>query len=191
MQIPLADPYVDKGEVLTRHFQQNWGAPYKFVVNVLSKGFSEAPDFILKALMRMDWAGRQSVIRTMKDTDEAGVTTSETLDNSFTPFNELLSLGYMEGDSISVSDASTPPSGHGTNDDKYHDDGEDTLGPTVATLSLGSPAIMSFRPKKKHVKNHKEVLSFPLYHGDMVVMHGAEIHKYYEVSGPPWPAPLT
>lgn len=80
------------------------------MVNVLSKGFSDAPDFILKALMRMDWAGRQSVTCTDEDIDEqaeqAGISAAETLDRSFTPFNELLSLGYMEGDCISVSDLS-------------------------------------------------------------------------------------
>ncbi|KAF3017542.1 hypothetical protein E8E14_013035 [Neopestalotiopsis sp. 37M] len=47
-------------------------------------------------------------------------------------FNELLALGYFESSTIS-----------------YHDDGEKDLGPTVATLSLGSPSIKRFRPKKK------------------------------------------
>lgn len=56
------------------------------------------------------------------------------------------------------------------------------MGPTVATLSLGSPAVMAFRLKKKYDKNRPQVLQFPICHGDIVVMHGAEIHKYYEVS---------
>ncbi|ROT34664.1 hypothetical protein SODALDRAFT_285960 [Sodiomyces alkalinus F11] len=141
-----------KSEVLTRHFQQNWGAPYKFVVNVLSKSFEEAPDAILKALMRLRWAGRESVR-----------CTTQSLATDFVEFNELLSLGYMEGDRIG-----------------YHDDGEDTLGPTVATLSLGSPALMAFRIKKKHNSDQREVLRFPIYHGDMVVMHGTDIHQFYE-----------
>lgn len=124
-----------KSEVLTKHFQQNWGAPYKFVVNVLSKAFSDAPDSILKALMRLRWAGRQSVGLTFEelktegdaitikpykrknnDSDAAecpqqGSKTrrairpmwSDNLDADFVDFNELLSLGYMENDSISVS----------------------------------------------------------------------------------------
>lgn len=57
--------------------------------------------------MRMDWAGRQSVAHTEQDAHGQGTkikkTASESLDRTFTPFNELLSLGYMEGDCISVS----------------------------------------------------------------------------------------
>lgn len=49
-------------------------------------------------------------------------------------FNEMLALGYMEGRKIG-----------------YHDDGEDGLGPTVATLSLGEPADMLFCVHEKHV----------------------------------------
>lgn len=61
---------------------------------------------------------------------------------------------------------------------------------------------MAFRPKKtpkKHPEwdmskvvseatlpkadgNYSELLKFPLYHGDMVLMHGSLIHRYYEVS---------
>ncbi|KAL4911104.1 hypothetical protein BDW74DRAFT_184618 [Aspergillus multicolor] len=46
--------------------------------------------------------------------------------------NELLLLGYFEDQRIG-----------------YHDDGESTLGPTITTLSLGSPATMSVRMKYK------------------------------------------
>lgn len=89
-------------------------------------------------------------------------------------FNELLALGYFEGSKIS-----------------YHDDGEKELGPTVATLSLGSPAVMRFRPKRKTRLGQEgkgkrgekpSVLSFVLNHGDMVIMHGTDIHREYEVS---------
>ncbi|KAH8816837.1 hypothetical protein F5884DRAFT_236441 [Xylogone sp. PMI_703] len=103
------------GEILTSHWAANWGAPYKYGVSVLSKGFNEAPAVIIKALKRLTWAGQQAV------TDNF---------DSFHPFNELLSIGYFEGTSIG-----------------YHDDGEAELGPTVATLSLGAAATMSFRPK--------------------------------------------
>lgn len=40
---------------------------------------------------------------------------------------------------------------------------------------------MSFRVKPKHHPTHPESLRFPIYHGDMVVMHGTEIHRLYEV----------
>lgn len=57
--------------------------------------------------------------------------------------------------------------------------------------------MMAFRPKKKSGmnavvseaarpkaagKDFQDVLTFPLYHGDMLIMHGTKIHRYYEVS---------
>lgn len=48
-------------------------------------------------------------------------------------FNELLVLQYLQGQKIN-----------------YHDDGEEGLGPTVTSLSLGAPARMGFRIKGKH-----------------------------------------
>jgi hypothetical protein len=119
--------------------------------------------------------------------------------------------------------------------EQYHDDGESTLGPTIATLSLGGQAKMMIRMKAKYYfgitksgvynplapvlpgckgyaervelnslngkiskeafeeakktlcKNLRQVGSPPplltmyIKHGDMIVMHGAEMQKYYEV----------
>ncbi|WYZ39262.1 hypothetical protein EsH8_III_001176 [Colletotrichum jinshuiense] len=156
-------------EKLTRHFLQNWGAPYKFAVAVASKSFSEAPESIIGALKRMQWAGRVSIEMmniSLKEyaklPDWRDLTRCNTLTEGFVDFNELLSLGYMEDDRIG-----------------YHDDGEDTLGPTVATLSLGSPALMTFKMKKSYAGRDDVVLRFPLYHGDVVVMHGPRIHQAY------------
>ena len=81
---------------------------------------------------------------------------------------------------------------------QYHDDGEKELGPTVAALALGSPSLMKFRPKWKKdltfpgVKEKKapggrgkkcyaDVLEVPMKHGDMMVMHGAQIQCFYDV----------
>ncbi|EJU04130.1 hypothetical protein DACRYDRAFT_105197 [Dacryopinax primogenitus] len=47
-------------------------------------------------------------------------------------FNEMLTVAYMDEQHMA-----------------YHDDGEPGLGPVVASLSLGSPAVMSFRAKRK------------------------------------------
>lgn len=51
---------------------------------------------------------------------------------------------------------------------------------------------MSFRPKKnsgmdallgaKLSETYKDVLTLPLEHGDIMVMHGTLIHRFYEVS---------
>ncbi|KAK0628598.1 hypothetical protein B0T17DRAFT_588674 [Bombardia bombarda] len=53
-----------KLEGLTRHFQQNFGARYKFGVSVQSKGFDEAPDVVLRALHRLVWAGKGAIAAT-------------------------------------------------------------------------------------------------------------------------------
>jgi hypothetical protein len=77
-------------------------------------------------------------------------------------FNEVLSVLYREGQKMN-----------------WHDDGEVGLGPVVASLSLGSVATMSWRPKgrKCEVKEHARaygqvkrenaatVLSITLSHG--------------------------
>ena len=125
------------------------------------------------------------------------------------------------------------------NSSQYHDDGEESLGPTVASLSLGCPAKMKWRLKSKYwcgfkdkarkhydpnqpilpgcrkpeerrklnelaktvsteqldaaaqealafVKNETKtppvVLEMDLRHGDYMVMHGASMQVYYEVS---------
>lgn len=122
---------------------------------------------------------------------------------------------------------------------QYHDDGEESLGPTVASLSLGSPAKMRWRLKAKYwcgfkdkLRKHYDpnqpvllgcrkpeerhklnelaktvsteelnkaaqvalafannesktppmVLELDLRHGDYMVMHGASMQVYYEVS---------
>ncbi len=56
----------------------------------------------------------------------------------------------------------------------------------MATLSLGSPSTMAFQPKpsagiEAERGNEKCVLEFMVQHGDMVVMHGSEIHRQYLV----------
>jgi hypothetical protein len=54
-------------------------------------------------------------------------------ESGYQDFNELLIFAYLEGQKI-----------------KYHDDGEEGLGPRIATLSLGAPATMSLRVKAKY-----------------------------------------
>ncbi|KAK0633210.1 hypothetical protein B0T14DRAFT_418195, partial [Immersiella caudata] len=165
-------------EGFSRHFQQNFGATYKFGVTVQSKGFNEAHPVILMALQRLIWASKAAVEVTARML--AGHAPHEHFPPSMgNNFNELLALGYRESDSI-----------------RFHDDGEKELGPTVAALSLGSPSIMKFRPKKKETgfdgfvqRDSKglfqTVLEVPMKHGDMMVMHGSRIHGIYEHSVEP------
>ncbi|WVF67083.1 hypothetical protein IAT40_001828 [Kwoniella sp. CBS 6097] len=92
-------------------------------------------------------------------------------------FNEILSVMYREGQKMS-----------------WHDDGEQGLGPVVASLSLGSPAIMSFRPKQPRIEPNEHfktgipvtrhtpptALSLTLSHGDILVMEGSDIQRLYD-----------
>ncbi|GKZ28242.1 hypothetical protein AbraIFM66950_000054 [Aspergillus brasiliensis] len=103
---------------LTAHFAVNYGMPYRYVVSVASKGFNEACPSILRAMGRLTWASKQAVLA-------AG--------DTFLPPNELLLLGYLEDMKIG-----------------YHDDGESSLGPTIATLSLGAKSTMLIRMKYKY-----------------------------------------
>ncbi|KAK4137082.1 hypothetical protein BT67DRAFT_448305 [Trichocladium antarcticum] len=165
-----------KLEGYSRHFQQNFGARYKFGVAVQSKGFSEAPDVILRGLHRLIWAKKAALAAS---NDFIATLPPKAIGPSSCPvdvkdFNELLALGYMENDKIN-----------------YHDDGEKELGPVVAALSLGSPSTMKFRPKfgsgfRYVIKTDRgkpvyaQMLEVPMKHGDIMVMIGQEIQKVYE-----------
>ncbi|KAI0401608.1 hypothetical protein F4802DRAFT_618804 [Xylaria palmicola] len=156
-------------EELTSHFSCNMGADYKFGVAVeTSNGFDTAPAPVMKALSRLTWGGAKAVDLTASHVEESHLSVDdESMPSQFIDFNEQLMLGYFQGSQIG-----------------YHDDGEKELGPTVATLSLGSPSTMRFRGKKKvgfeNTAKGRVMLSFNLEHGDMVVMHGTKIHKVYE-----------
>ncbi|PPQ68046.1 hypothetical protein CVT25_014507 [Psilocybe cyanescens] len=75
-------------------------------------------------------------------------------------FNEVLSAAYMERQKMAAR-----------------------LGPVVAGLSLGSPALMHFRLQAKHDPEREKrgiLLSIVLRHGDILVMDGAAVQDYYE-----------
>ncbi|KAJ7470891.1 hypothetical protein FB451DRAFT_1472612 [Mycena latifolia] len=81
-------------------------------------------------------------------------------------FNEVLSVAYLEKQKMA-----------------FHSDDEKGLGPVVAGLSLGSPAVMHFRlaknAKEKAARN-KILLTVRLEHGDILVMEGAGVQEYYQ-----------
>ncbi|KKK17010.1 hypothetical protein ARAM_003408 [Aspergillus rambellii] len=193
---------------LTAHFAVNYGMPYKYIVSVDSRGFSNASDAILRSLGRLTWATEQAV---------QGQSTEQ--DPLLLP-NELLLLGYFEDMKIG-----------------YHDDGESSLGPTIATLSLGAKSTMLVRMKYKYYHGRSKAkklldsdpvlqgceffaqraelkhrwergdiakpeydrgretivaktrtgdpppcVKMELHHGDLVVMHGAGLQRFYEHS---------
>lgn len=197
--------------------------PYKYVVSVDSKGFDQAPGEILQALGRLSWASEKAVT-------ESG--------DKYMPPNELLLLGYFEDMKIGVTRPSTLDHlSMPLTLSQYHDDGESSLGPTIATLSLGAKSTMYIRMKYKYYhgyskakrlldddpvldgcKAHGErlklkqslaeqlitkreygdarrallqkgrngeatpIIKLDLHHGDLVVMHGESLQKYFEHS---------
>ncbi|KAJ7909898.1 2OG-Fe(II) oxygenase superfamily-domain-containing protein [Mycena leptocephala] len=79
-------------------------------------------------------------------------------------FNELLSVVYLEAQSMA-----------------FHSDNEKGLGPVVAGLSLGSPAVMAFRLTAKPKDGpHRADLCLVLHHGDILVMEGTGVQQYYQ-----------
>lgn len=72
------------------------------MVAVQSKPFSEAPDAILRSLARMAWASR-AVAAELEGTLDGRERAEACPEGKFEGFNELLALGYMEGDAIGVS----------------------------------------------------------------------------------------
>ncbi|KAF4620741.1 hypothetical protein D9613_000492 [Agrocybe pediades] len=83
-----------------------------------------------------------------------------------TEFNEVLSAAYMERQKMA-----------------FHSDDEIGLGPLVAGLSLGSPALMHFRLHSKFDPERQKrgiLLSVVLRHGDILVMDGSAVQEYYE-----------
>ncbi len=79
------------------------GAPYKFGVSVESKGFDEAPDCVLKAIQRLDWAAKVAIDSTMKMLPFLPHPGQDSPPGERRAYNELLILGYMEKDQINVS----------------------------------------------------------------------------------------
>ncbi|KAF1816468.1 hypothetical protein P152DRAFT_388822 [Eremomyces bilateralis CBS 781.70] len=194
-----------RGGFLTNHFAANFGVQYNYVAMVDSKPIEDADPVISTARSLMDRISKR--------------VTSEFAPGMHVEFNEVLALGYFEKQMI-----------------KYHDDGETGLGPVIATLSIGQPAIMTLRMKAKYYngssKNgcyvdaaplpgcrdhairkeaHEQLNTIPdpaqrrarmaelpkelklkktgvapdavsmhLAHGDIVIMAGEEIQKYFE-----------
>ena len=200
--------------------------PYDYVVgHDNSTSLADAPEGIKEAVRRMTWAAKRTV--PVED---------------FVDFNEVLVIGYLETMKMNVrvlfrlQVCVCYPL---TNGSQFHDDGESSLGSTVASLSLGCPAKMRWRLKMRYWSGFKDkackhydpiqpirpgcrkpeerrklnelaktastaeldaaaqvalafakgesktppvVLELELRHGDYMVMHGADMQVYYEVS---------
>ncbi|TKA62977.1 hypothetical protein B0A55_12301 [Friedmanniomyces simplex] len=115
---------VEEGGFMTA-FSMNYGMPYKFVASGASRAFDDAktPWPVRECRSRLIWAADEFLPSSNRSRSSRGKM----------DLNEELIFAYMEGQKI-----------------EYHDDGEEGLGPTIATLSLGGKAKMHLRMKAKH-----------------------------------------
>lgn len=90
----------------------------------------------------------------MKERYYKGLTKS----NKYNPTEPVLNGCALEGDRITLN----------------------ALHGTISDEEFESRRVLMY--KNKSLKGHKAFLSLKLVHGDMVVMHGGEIQKYYEVN---------
>ncbi|KAI0075119.1 hypothetical protein K474DRAFT_1646966 [Panus rudis PR-1116 ss-1] len=139
-----------RGTLLTNYFSQNTGEPYQYV-----GGTDNTVPF----------DNAPTAVLSALDLIKLRMRQALNFDYSF---NEVLSAAYMEKQRMA-----------------FHSDAEKGLGETVASLSLGASAYMHFRLHAQYAKeladpSKREVLSLYLRHGDVVVMHGSDVQKFYE-----------
>ena len=193
---------------LTRHFAENYGLHYNYIVAQGSTPFSSAPAPVCHALQRLIWAG----------------TATEMMDIS-KPFNELLVVGYMSdgrmgyhddgevslGPTISTLSLGcqalmkfrykkkyySPPLDMKSNkfvsesfvlsgvplEQERNDQVKWEKSHPNATLAEKRTHFKGLPGVKKQADSklmHRDSLQLLLSHGDMVIMHGADIQKYME-----------
>ena len=124
----MKKPEYEDGDLMTA-FSMNFGMPYKFVASGASRPFEP---FKIN-VERDEVPGAPEPVKECRR--RLNWAQREFLDErkDYKDFNEELIFAYMEGQKI-----------------EYHDDGEEGLGPRIATLSLGGRAKMHIRMKQKH-----------------------------------------
>ncbi|GBE81144.1 hypothetical protein SCP_0308700 [Sparassis crispa] len=139
-----------RGTLLTNYFSQNSGEPYQYVGG---------------ADNTVAWDKAPSAVHHALELIQGRMLDALDLRSQF---NEVLSAAYMEKQRMA-----------------FHSDSERGLGPTVAALSLGSAAHMYFRLHSQYDDkpgNGSSRLALKLFlrHGDVVVMQGEGVQKFYE-----------
>ncbi|PCH43386.1 hypothetical protein WOLCODRAFT_164397 [Wolfiporia cocos MD-104 SS10] len=139
-----------RGTLLTNYFSQNCGEPYQYI---------GATDNTIPWEMAPSAVCRARALIEQRMFDALRMKPG---------FNEVLSAAYMEKQKMA-----------------FHSDSERGLGPVVASLSLGSAAYMHFRLHNQYdsIKGkgtRRTALTLYLRHGDVLVMEGDGVQKYYE-----------
>ncbi|MCJ1474052.1 hypothetical protein MMC13_002710 [Lambiella insularis] len=191
------------GEMLASHFAVNYGMPYKYSVAVDSKPFNEAPSAIFSALKHLNQAAKSAV------SDEGFKDFNEMLcvgyyekgkmgyhddgEKELGPTVASLSLGATAFMSIRLKKRYY--TGITTKGNKYDHEAPVLPGCVLeaerkalnAKWGNVTPAEFDTLQKafyKQHSRelnrNCPELLNMTLMHGDIMVMHGSDLQKYYE-----------
>ncbi|KAF2271531.1 uncharacterized protein EI97DRAFT_437781 [Westerdykella ornata] len=196
---------LSKGEAFTRHFAVNYGMPYKFIAATSSEPFEGAAHAITATRSRLNWASQLMVGQEHREFNEVlalGYFEEQRInyhdDGEFGlgPTIATLSLGapgtmkirmkarhYNGVSKQGIYNDSLPMPGC----DKYAERlaAVDELARLKATDKKEYSARLRTLPKNLGLKsggNSKDAITMMLGHGDIVIMHGADIQKYYEHS---------
>ncbi|PVH86365.1 hypothetical protein DL98DRAFT_650378 [Cadophora sp. DSE1049] len=163
---------MEEGEFhLERKAARASGSIVEKLTQQFSRNYGATYKFIVRTESQSFSTAPEAILRVLKRCTWASEQAVNQHGGLYEVPNELLALGYTQSGEMG-----------------WHDDGEKTVGQTVASLSLGGRSTMHFRPKARttlfgppKAKGVKSpVLQFTLEHGDMMVMHGCEIQKLYE-----------
>ncbi|KAF2743310.1 hypothetical protein M011DRAFT_529213 [Sporormia fimetaria CBS 119925] len=143
-----------KGEAYTRHFVVNYGMPYKFIAATASSSFDGAANAINASRSRLNWASK-FMARHYTGISTQGIYN----DTPPVPGCKKYAERLAQVQSLAELKTSAPKS-------KYNEH----LKSLEKQLGLSSSG------------NAKDAITMTLGHGDVVVMHGADIQKYYEHS---------
>ncbi|QDS71316.1 hypothetical protein FKW77_001848 [Venturia effusa] len=188
------------GDGITNQFTKNFGMPYKFVADVASESFDNAPKAVHDARARMNWAVRQILG-----------------EDNHADFNECMVLGYFEDNTMKYHDDGEKGLGptiatlslggtarmtirmkkkhyQGVMSGKFIDrkpfpgclKEKERLAAWTELEKLG-PAERAQRmktlPKELGlggIKNASVLLDMKVNHGDIVIMHGRLLQEIYE-----------
>lgn len=195
--------------MLTKHFAINYGYPYKYIAAVDSKGFSEAPPVILDTLNRLTWAGRDAVrdgsfepfneILCVAYHEKMGMGWHDDGEKDLRPDVAAISLGGAADMLFRMKAKVFLATANGFTPENYNP--EQSFQPGVQGWKLRSIAnehfkarrseeheaakaeLFSFLKSKREAsrKHAPDILKLFLRHGDIVVMHGAQVQRLYEV----------
>ncbi|MCJ1383484.1 hypothetical protein MMC17_006598 [Xylographa soralifera] len=188
------------GEVLAQHFALNYGMPYKYIVAVDSKGFNEAPAPVISALKRLEWGAKASVrdgsflsfneLLAVGYFEEGKMGFHDDGEKELGPTVATLSLGGSAVMSMRMKSRYFTGLTKGGNYDPLEPvlPGSFLEGERQALNALwGTATPAQFDQMRKGLyssckmpRNGPVLLTMQLSHGDIVVMHGDEMQKYYE-----------